>query len=123
MTGKYDMAVENFEKVGKAYASNQMTRFSTRGYLLNAGICKLALGDIVASKRALDDYGMWSHEFNQSREKDFLVSLTEAADEFDVEKFTTAFQNYDSISRLQPWQTTVLLKVKENIMKEEDDLI
>lgn len=122
MTGKYDIAMENFEKVAKFYANNQMTKFSARGYLLNAGICKLALGDIVASKRALDDYGLWSHEFNQSREKDFLISLTEAADECDIEKFTHAVQDYDSMSRLQPWQTTVLLKVKENIIKEEDDL-
>jgi len=36
-------------------------------------------------------------------------------EEGDVDKYTEEIQNYDSISRLDSWYTTLLLKVKKQI--------
>jgi len=47
-----------------------------------------------------------------------LVSEIENAD---VEAFTEAVKAYDSISRLDTWYTTMLLRVKK-AMSEPDDL-
>ena len=38
----------------------------------------------------------------------------------DVEAFTEAVKQYDSISRLDSWHTTLLLRVKKNLNSEDD---
>ncbi|VDN38182.1 unnamed protein product [Dibothriocephalus latus] len=37
-----------------------------------------------------------------------------------VEGFTAAVAEYDSITRLEPWTTEMLLKLKKTISDEED---
>ena len=41
-------------------------------------------------------------------------------DNQDVEAFTEAVKQYDSISRLDSWHTTLLLRVKKNLNSEDD---
>jgi len=47
--------------------------------------------------------------------------LTAEIENQDVEAFTEAVKQYDSISRLDTWYTTMLLRVKKT-MAEPDDL-
>ena len=42
--------------------------------------------------------------------------------EEDVEAFQETVKNYDEISRLDQWLTTMLLRVKRKIEKGDDDL-
>jgi hypothetical protein len=51
-----------------------------------------------------------------------LQELTKACENYDVEAFTNATVEYDSISRLDPWYTSVLLKIKDSIKIESNDL-
>jgi len=42
-------------------------------------------------------------------------TLFAACEENDVDAFTEALRDYDSVSRLDPWHTSMLLRVKKGI--------
>lgn len=46
--------------------------------------------------------------------------LIEKLEEQDVDGFTEAVKEYDSISRLDQWYTTILLRVKKSIQETPD---
>lgn len=47
--------------------------------------------------------------------------LAASTDEGDVGKFTDAVKEFDSMTRLDPWKTTLLLKAKNELKKKEED--
>ncbi|VDQ16818.1 unnamed protein product, partial [Trichobilharzia regenti] len=46
--------------------------------------------------------------------------LSDALEQENVEAYTVAVQEYDNITRLEPWITSLLLKLKKTISEEED---
>lgn len=50
----------------------------------------------------------------------YIQNLVQACEDEDVDAFTDAIKDYDTISRLDQWTTTMLLRVKKRI--NEDDL-
>lgn len=58
--------------------------------------------------------------FTDSRECKFVKGLLDKLEESDIEGFTQQVQEYDSISRLDQWFTTILLKIKKQIQQEPD---
>ena len=53
--------------------------------------------------------------FAAAREGKLLADLITAFKDADGDGFSNAVYNYDQISKLDPWKTTVLLKVKAHI--------
>ena len=45
--------------------------------------------------------------------------LADACEEGDVEKFSQVLGEYDSMTKLDPWKTGILLKVKKRIPEED----
>lgn len=80
------------------------------------------LQDLVAAKKALERYPEMSVQFGGSREHKFLTQITNAVETYDVEAFTNAVVEFDQISKLDPWMTSLLLKVKQGIKTEDSDL-
>ncbi|XP_047976968.1 alpha-soluble NSF attachment protein-like [Salvia hispanica] len=123
--GKYHTAAEIYEQVAGYALSNNLLKYGARGHLLNAGICQLCKGDIVAINNALERYQDLDPTFSRTRECRLLSNLAVAFDEEDAAKFTIAVKEFDSITKLDSWKTTLLLRVKEHIKEkelEEDDL-
>ncbi|KVI07037.1 NSF attachment protein [Cynara cardunculus var. scolymus] len=105
--------------------NNNLLKYGVKGHLLNAGICQLCKGDVVAITNALDKYQDLDPTFAGSREYRLLADLAASIDEEDVEKFTDAIKEFDSITKLDAWKTTLLLRVKDMLKAkemEEDDL-
>jgi len=50
----------------------------------------------------------------------FYQALLSACEENDVDAYTEALRNYDSVSRLDPWHTSLLLRIKKSIEGESD---
>ncbi|RAL43649.1 hypothetical protein DM860_017505 [Cuscuta australis] len=107
---QYALAADYFEMEGVSTTANQcktkMAEFSAHmkeGHLLNAGICQLCLGDIVAINNALEKYQELDPTFSGTREYKLLVDLAAALDEEDVAKFTDAVKEYDSMTKLYYW--------------------
>ncbi|XP_073119315.1 alpha-soluble NSF attachment protein-like [Henckelia pumila] len=122
---QYQKAIEIYEEIGRQSLNNNLLKYGVKGHLLNAGICQLCKGDIVSINNALERYQDLDPTFSGSREYRLLADLAAALDEEDVEKFTGAIKEFDSMTRLDAWKTTLLLRVKEALKAkelEEDDL-
>ncbi|KAK9127307.1 hypothetical protein Syun_016104 [Stephania yunnanensis] len=122
---QYQKAIEIYEDVARQSLNNNLLKYSVKGYLLNAGLCQLCKGDVVAITNALDKYQELDPTFSGTREYKFLADLAASIEEEDVTKFTDVVKEFDSMTRLDPWKTTLLLRVKEKLKAkelEEDDL-
>eukprot|EP01123_Difflugia_compressa_P014522 TRINITY_DN760_c0_g1_i3.p1 TRINITY_DN760_c0_g1~~TRINITY_DN760_c0_g1_i3.p1 ORF type:complete len:184 (-),score=36.98 TRINITY_DN760_c0_g1_i3:88-558(-) len=117
----FHRAFELFEQVANASISNNLLKWSVKEYFLKAGLCHLAEGDIVATKKAIERYAQLSPEFNGTREHKFLLQITEAFENYDVEEFKNAVAEFDSISKLDPWKTAILVTISDKITEENTE--
>ena len=76
---------------------------------------------MVATTRALSSYRDLDPTFASTREHQLLVDLTEAVEAGDQEVFADKLFQFDSLSKLDKWKTTILLRVKEGIESREED--
>lgn len=76
--------------------------------------------DPLNSQIALKKYEENYPRFNETRECKLATGLLAKIEEQDVDGFTALIADYDSISPLDSWYTTLLLKVKENINVDAD---
>ncbi|MCL7022233.1 hypothetical protein MKW94_002264 [Papaver nudicaule] len=122
---QYPRAIEIYEDVAKQSLNNNLLKYSVKGYLLNAGLCQLCKVDAVAISNALERYEELDPSFSGTREYKFLADLAASVDEEDVQRFTDVVKEFDSMTRLDAWKTTLLLRVKEKLKakeNEDDDL-
>lgn len=117
----YYKAVELYEKVAKTSIQNNLMRWSVKEYLLKAGICQLCTGDQVGVNAALDRYRELDPSFVQQREHQLLVDLTQAVQDGDQEMFADKLFQYDQLSKLDKWKTTLLLRIKSTIEETGED--
>lgn len=118
---QYQKAIEIYEGIARQSLNNNLLKYGVRGHLLNAGICQLCKGDVIAITNALDRYQELDPTFSSTREYRLLADLAAALDEEDVEKFTDAVKEFDSMTKLDEWKTTLLLRVKLLIKAKEDE--
>ncbi|KAL7214700.1 hypothetical protein ACSBR1_026977 [Camellia fascicularis] len=124
---QYQKSIEIYEFIAQKSLSNNLLKYGVKGHLLNAGICQLCKGkgDVVAISNALERYQDMDPTFSGTREYRLLADLADAIDQEDVAKFTDAVKEFDSMTQLDAWKTTLLLRVKEALKAkelEEDDL-
>src|SRR5947207_15896655 len=121
LEGDYQTAISKFEAVAKSSLSNNLMKWSVKDYFLKAGICHLASGDLVATTRSLGTYRDMDPSFGGTRESMLLTDLVAAVQEGDQEIFADKLYQYDQLSKLDKWKTTLLLRVKGAIEKDEED--
>lgn len=121
LEGDYAKSIANYERISQTSINNNLMKWSVKEYLLKAGICHLASGDMVATNRALESYRDLDPQFSQTREHQLLVDLSEASEEGDQEKFADKLFQFDQLTKLDKWKTTLLLRVKEGIEEKGED--
>jgi alpha-soluble NSF attachment protein len=121
LEGNYYKAIENFDKVAASSVSNNLMKWSVKDYFLKSGICLLAVGDMVATNRALEKYREMDPTFPSTREHQLLVDLSEAVEAGDQEAFSDKLFQYDQMSKLDKWKTAILLRVKNAIEERGED--
>ncbi|XP_022032398.1 alpha-soluble NSF attachment protein [Helianthus annuus] len=104
----YQKAIEIYEEIARPSLNNNLLKYGIRGHLLNAGICQLCKGDVVAITNALERYQELDPTFSGTREYKLLTELAAAMDEEDVAKFTDAVKEFDSMTKLYKWLHKVL---------------
>ncbi|KAF9676985.1 hypothetical protein SADUNF_Sadunf08G0060300 [Salix dunnii] len=122
---QYQTSVDIYEEIARQSLKNNLLKYGVKGHLLNAGLCHLCKGDVVAITNALERYQEMDPTFSGTREYKLLADIAAAIDEEDVAKFTDAVKDFDSMTPLDSWKTTLLLRVKEKLKAkelEEDDL-
>jgi alpha-soluble NSF attachment protein len=77
--------------------------------------------DLVATNRALQVYVDLDNSFASTREHQLLVDLTEAVEQGEQEAFADKLYQYDQLSKLDKWKTTLLLRIKNDIEETGED--
>lgn len=77
--------------------------------------------DLVATKRALEQFAELDPTFTSTREYKLLNDLAENVEQGDQEAFSDNLFQYDQLSKLDKWKTKLLLKVKDNIEQQGED--
>jgi alpha-soluble NSF attachment protein len=120
---RYDQAIELLEKVARASLDNSLLKWSVREYLFKAMLCHLCKADIVGAKRALDRYAELDVSFASQREYKLLSLVVSAYEAYDLDAFTSAVADYDSVTPLPPFLTTLLLRIKGHIKSESGNSV
>lgn len=77
--------------------------------------------DMVATSRAFDEYRSKHAQFTSTREFQLLNDLKEAVESGDQDVFADRLFQFDQMQKLNKWQTTVLLRIKEKIESQDED--
>uniref|UniRef100_A0A8C6SFS0 N-ethylmaleimide-sensitive factor attachment protein, alpha b n=1 Tax=Neogobius melanostomus TaxID=47308 RepID=A0A8C6SFS0_9GOBI len=101
---QYPKAIEIYEQIG-TYAA----------------LCHFCV-DMLNAKLAVQKYEEMFPAFSDSRECKLLKKLLDAYEEQNVDAYTDSVKEFDTISRLDQWLTTMLLRIKKTIQDDESDL-
>lgn len=112
---RYQKSMEIYEDVAKAAMENNLLKFSAKGYLLNAGICLLCYAGVSEARDKIEAFKDIDFTFNGSRECNLLEQIVEALDNNDEKGFSTAVKDFDSLTRLDAWKTSMMLRIKNRI--------
>lgn len=108
-------AIKIFETEGEKALRNSLMQFGAKDHFFKAGILRLAQGDMVDVKIAIKKYEELDPRFASSREGKLFRNLVAALDEGNQDQFVAAIQDYDNVTRLDPWRVHFLYKVKETL--------
>lgn len=72
----------------------------------------------MTAKRNLTKYGSLDTTFTSTREAKFVNVLVDAIESGDMETFTAAVFEFDQVTKLDNWKTSILLKIKRGIDSE-----
>jgi alpha-soluble NSF attachment protein len=115
----YGGAAEMFESVGHLCVDSPMQKFDARNHWMNAVLCMLAYGDIVAADAAMNRFQEMDCKFPGTPDHRVLLDILQAFKDVNVTEFITAIANYDAIHKLDPWRTQTLLVIKRQIQSPE----
>ncbi|XP_018411507.1 PREDICTED: alpha-soluble NSF attachment protein isoform X3 [Nanorana parkeri] len=118
---QYAKAVEIYEQVGTSAMDSPLLKYSAKDYFFKAALCHFCI-DMYNAKLAVQKYEEMFPAFSDSREYKLVKKLLEAHEEQNLDNYTDAVKEFDSISRLDQWLTTMLLRIKKTIKGEEEDL-
>ncbi len=132
---QYPQAIQRYEQVADHSLQSALTKYSVKEYWLRSGLCALALGvgvylskiicifmpnlqDTVTAKRNMQKYSLQDPGFSSTREAKFANALIEAVEAGDQESFTGAVVEFDQVTKLDNWKTSILIKIKRSINEE-----
>ncbi|KAK9383042.1 soluble NSF attachment protein [Kockiozyma suomiensis] len=119
----YPRAIAKYELVAKNSLTNNLTKWSVKDYFFRSGLCHIANKDIIAAKRAIDEYADADPSFFQTREFVLLQDVVSAYEDGDQERFTDKVFQFDQFSKLDKWKTTILLRIKNSISEEDENIL
>ena len=119
-------AAEIYESLGKNCLDSNLLKYNAKGHFLHCVLCQLANQDSVGASQAMNRFSSLDYTLRESREGKFADELIECVENGDSEGFATACFEFDRISKLDPWKTTILLSIRKaveggGVDGEEDD--
>ncbi|OWF43827.1 alpha-soluble NSF attachment protein-like [Mizuhopecten yessoensis] len=115
---QYEKAIEIYEQIGTSCMDNQLLKYSAKDYFFKAAMCHMCV-DVLNAQIAIKKFEDIFPQFTDSRECKLVKKLLEACEEQNTDTYTDAVKEYDSISRLDQWTTTILLRIKKTINSED----
>ncbi|XP_046876218.1 alpha-soluble NSF attachment protein-like isoform X1 [Hypomesus transpacificus] len=118
---QYQKAIEIYEQIGTYAMDSTLLKYGAKDYFFKAALCHFCV-DMLNAKLSVQRYEEMFPAFSDSRECKLVKKLLDAFEEQDVDAFTDAVKDFDSIFRLDQWNTTMLLRIKKTIQDDESDL-
>ncbi|KIK70940.1 hypothetical protein GYMLUDRAFT_33029 [Collybiopsis luxurians FD-317 M1] len=115
---EFPQAIARYEQVADHSLTSALTKYSVKEYWMRAALCALAMNDPVSARRNMQKYTGQDATFASTREAKFVSALIDAVQGGDVEGFTGAIVEFDSVSKLDNWKTSILLKIKRGMQEE-----
>lgn len=114
---QYDKAITIYEQVAAGAITSALLRYSAKDHYFRAALCRMCV-DTQDASTSVARYEEAFPSFADSRECKLVKTLIGAVEEQNTDAFTEAVRSYDSISRLEQWYTTILLRIKKSIEGE-----
>lgn len=108
-------AAEIYESLGRQCLESNLLKYNAKTHFLNGVMCHLANADSIGASQALARFDSLDYTFADAREGKFARQLVDCVEGFDSEGFATSCFEYDRISKLDPWKTSILVRVKRSI--------
>ncbi|KAL7944388.1 vesicle fusion protein [Trichoderma barbatum] len=121
LDGDYYVAIETYDRIINSMLGNGTMKWSLSTYCFKAGICNLATGDMVGTRRALESYRQKDGEFSSQYKYKLIDDLCNAIEAHSQDEFSELLFQFDRTSRLEPWMTAILIKVKDSIEAPDDE--
>ncbi|GFN97681.1 alpha-soluble nsf attachment protein [Plakobranchus ocellatus] len=115
----YEKAIEIYQEVAVACMDNSLLKYSAKDHFFRASICHMCM-DTVNAQVAVKSYEDQFPAFADSRECKLVKNLLQAVEDENSDQFADVLKDYDSISRLDPFLTTLLLRVKKQMNAEPE---
>ncbi|XP_070296866.1 alpha-soluble NSF attachment protein-like [Salvelinus sp. IW2-2015] len=93
---QYQKAIEIYEQVGTNAMDSTLLKYSAKDYFFKAALCHFCV-DMLNAKLALQKYEEMFPAFSDSRECKLLKKLLDACEEQNVDVYTDAVKEYDTI--------------------------
>mmetsp|Transcript_174895 Transcript_174895/g.560789 ORF Transcript_174895/g.560789 Transcript_174895/m.560789 type:complete len:295 (-) Transcript_174895:34-918(-) len=113
--GELQEAIKLFEVEGEKALKTTMLQYGAKEHFLRAGLVHLLVGDAVTVNLAVERYDTLDPRFGGSREGELLAGLAQTYEAGDAEAFVERLSLYDTVTKLDPWKTEILLKVKHSL--------
>ncbi|KAM0258266.1 hypothetical protein ACHAQJ_003908 [Trichoderma viride] len=117
----YYVAIETYDRIINTMIGNGTMKWSLSTYCFKAGVCYLATGDLVGTRRAVESYRQKDGEFSSQYKYKLVEDLCDAVEAHDQDRFGEVLFQFDRTSRLEPWMTAILIKVKGAIEAPDDE--
>ncbi|XP_059095283.1 alpha-soluble NSF attachment protein-like isoform X2 [Tigriopus californicus] len=114
----YERAIQIYEQVASSALESSLLKYSAKEYFFRASLCHLCV-DALNAQHAIQKYEEQYPAFADSREAKLIKALCTHIEEQDVDAFSEEVKSFDSISRLDPWYTTLLLRIKKAIASDD----
>lgn len=118
---QYEKAIEIYEQCGTSAMDNTLLKWSAKDYFFKSAVLNMCI-DPLRGQSSIEKYQDLYPAFRDARECKFVQALVTAHEEQDVDAFTSGVKEYDAVSRLDSWLTTMLLRVKRSFVEGEEDL-
>uniref|UniRef100_A0A4W5K2N2 N-ethylmaleimide-sensitive factor attachment protein, alpha a n=1 Tax=Hucho hucho TaxID=62062 RepID=A0A4W5K2N2_9TELE len=118
---QYQKAIDIYEQIGMYAMDSVLLKYGAKDHFFKAALCHFCV-DMLNARLSVQRYEDMFPAFSDARECKLVKKLLDAYEEQDVDAFTDAVKDFDSISRLDQWNTTMLLRIKKQIQDDESDL-
>ncbi|XP_045063872.1 N-ethylmaleimide-sensitive factor attachment protein, alpha a [Coregonus clupeaformis] len=118
---QYQKAIDIYEQIGTYAMDSVLLKYGATDHFFKAALCHFCV-DMLNARLSVQRYEDMFPAFSDARECKLVRKLLDAYEEQDVDAFTDAVKDFDSIPRLDQWNTTMLLRIKKEIQDDESDL-
>ena len=112
--GNYERSIELFSEIGAKCADSALLKYGAKDHFFKAVLCALVL-DHVRARQCVDKYANIHPAFKDSREFKLCNVLIKSVESENADEFTAHVAEFDRVSRMDPWLTSILLKIKKSL--------